>query len=152
GNSGPLPQDVSYAITEKQLVAVSVLSGNRNFEGRINSEVRANYLMSPPLVVAYALAGRIDLDITKDPLGKDRDGKPVYLRDIWPTQKEVQDTVRQAINSDMFSTNYETIFDGDSDWKKLRVPHGETYDWAADSTYIKRAPYFDDMPARPATI
>ena len=152
GNSGPLPQDVSYAITEKQLVAVSVLSGNRNFEGRINSEVRANYLMSPPLVVAYALAGRIDLDITKDPLGKDKDGKPVYLRDIWPTQKEVQDAVSHAINSGMFSKNYETIFDGDSEWKKLRIPEGETYAWASDSTYIKRAPYFDDMPAHPASI
>src|SRR6476660_2456100 len=150
GNSGPLPQDVSHAIVEKQLVAVSVLSGNRNFEGRINSEVRANYLMSPPLVVAYALAGRIDLDITKDPLGNGKDGKPVYLRDIWPTQKEVQDAVRQAINSSMFSKNYETIFEGDQEWKQLRVPEGETYLWDRDSTYIKRAPYFDDMTARPA--
>src|SRR5262249_14727479 len=152
GNSGPLPQDVSYAITEKQLVAVSVLSGNRNFEGRINSEVRANYLMSPPLVVAYALAGRIDLDITQDPLGQGKDGRPVYLRDIWPTQKEVEDAVRQGINSGMFSKNYETIFDGDQEWKELRVPEGETYAWDADSTYIKRAPYFDDMPARPAAV
>ena len=152
GNSGPLPQDVSYAITEKQLVAVSVLSGNRNFEGRINSEVRANYLMSPPLVVAYALAGRIDLDLTQDPLGKGKDGKPVYLRDIWPTQKEVQDTVSQAINSGMFSKNYETIFDGGHEWQDLPVPEGETYIWDADSTYIKRAPYFDDMPARPTGV
>src|SRR5207245_1362679 len=112
GNSGPLPQEVSYAITEKQLVAVSVLSGNRNFEGRINSDVRANYLMSPPLVVAYALAGRIDLDITQDPLGTGKDGKPVYLRDIWPTQQEVQDTVSKAIHSDMFTKNYSTIFEG----------------------------------------
>jgi aconitate hydratase A / 2-methylisocitrate dehydratase len=152
GNSGPLPQDVSHAIVEKQLVAVSVLSGNRNFEGRINSEVRANYLMSPPLVVAYALAGRIDLDITKDPLGNGKDGKPVYLHDIWPTQKEVQDAVRQAINSSMFSQNYETIFDGDQEWKQLKVPEGETYLWDRDSTYIKRAPYFDDMPARPAAV
>ncbi|HKR96282.1 MAG TPA: aconitate hydratase AcnA, partial [Candidatus Angelobacter sp.] len=152
GNSGPLPHDVSYAITEKQLVAVSVLSGNRNFEGRINSEVRANYLMSPPLVVAYALAGRIDLDITQVPLGDGKDGKPVYLRDIWPTQKDVQDAVQQAINSGMFSKNYETIFDGDSEWKQLRVPEGETYAWDTDSTYIKQAPYFDDMPARPAAI
>jgi aconitate hydratase A / 2-methylisocitrate dehydratase len=152
GNSGPLPQDVSYAITEKQLVAVSVLSGNRNFEGRINSEVRANYLMSPPLVVAYALAGRIDLDITKDPLGQGKDGKPVYLRDLWPTQKEVQDAVSQGISSGMFSKNYETIFEGDHEWKELRIPEGETYAWDADSTYIKRAPYFDDMPARPAAV
>ncbi|MGC2695985.1 MAG: aconitate hydratase AcnA [Candidatus Angelobacter sp.] len=152
GNSGPLPQDVSYAITEKQLVAVSVLSGNRNFEGRINSEVRANYLMSPPLVVAYALAGRIDLDLTSDPLGNGKDGKPVYLRDIWPTQNEVQDAVSQAINSGMFTKNYETIFEGDDEWKKLTVPKGETYTWDSDSTYIKRATYFDDMPARPAPV
>ncbi|HET9838486.1 MAG TPA: aconitate hydratase AcnA [Candidatus Angelobacter sp.] len=152
GNSGPLPQDVSYAITEKQLVAVSVLSGNRNFEGRINSEVRANYLMSPPLVVAYALAGRIDMDLVNDPLGRGTDNKPVYLRDIWPSQKEVNDAVRSAINSGMFTRNYETIFDGDDEWKKLRVPQGETYLWDGDSTYIKRAPYFDDMPARPAAV
>jgi aconitate hydratase len=151
GNSGPLPQDVSYAINEKELVAVSVLSGNRNFEGRINSEVRANYLMSPPLVVAYALAGRIDTDITKDSLGSGKDGKPVYLRDIWPTQKEVSDAVA-AIDSQMFTRNYETIFDGDEEWKKLPVPKGETYAWAAGSTYIKRAPYFDEMPAQPAPV
>jgi aconitate hydratase len=152
GNSGPLPQDVSYAINERELVAVSVLSGNRNFEGRINSEVRANYLMSPPLVVAYALAGRIDTDITRDPLGTGKDGKPVYLRDIWPTQQEVQKTVAGAIDSSMFTENYETIFDGDEEWKKLRVPEGETYRWDANSTYIKRAPYFDDMPAKPAAV
>jgi aconitate hydratase len=152
GNSGPLPQDVSHAITEKQLVVASVLSGNRNFEGRINSEVRANYLMSPPLVVAYALAGRIDLDITQDSLGKGKDGKPVYLRDIWPTQKEVQDTVSAAINSSMFTKNYATIFDGDDEWKNLPVPEGETYVWEGDSTYIKRAPYFDNMPAQPVAI
>src|ERR1700744_280363 len=152
GNSGPLPQDVSHAIAEKQLVVASVLSGNRNFEGRINSEVRANYLMSPPLVVAYALAGRIDLDLVNDPLGKGKDGKMVYLRDIWPTQKEVQDAVSQAINSSMFTKNYETIFDGDQEWKKLSVPKGETYIWEGNSTYIKRAPYFDDMPVRPAAV
>jgi aconitate hydratase len=152
GNSGPLPQDVSYAINERELVAVSVLSGNRNFEGRINSEVRANYLMSPPLVVAYALAGRIDTDITHDPLGTGKDGKPVYLRDIWPTQKEVEQAVAGAIDSTMFTHNYETIFDGDEEWKKLHVPKGETYQWEANSTYIKRAPYFDDMPARPAAV
>jgi aconitate hydratase len=152
GNSGPLPQDVSYAINEKDLVAVSVLSGNRNFEGRINSEVRANYLMSPPLVVAYALAGRIDLDITRDPLGTGKDGKPVYLRDLWPSQQEVRDTIRAAINSDMFKENYRSIFDGDDEWKKLRVPEGETYIWDRNSTYIRRAPYFDDMPARPSPV
>ena len=152
GNSGPLPQDVSYTINERELVAVSVLSGNRNFEGRINSEVRANYLMSPPLVVAYALAGQIDIDITKDPLGSGKDGKPVYLRDIWPTQKEVTDAIAGAMDSSMFTRNYETIFDGNEEWKKLQTPKGETYQWAADSTYIKRAPYFDDMPAKPAQV
>jgi aconitate hydratase len=152
GNSGPLPQDVSYAINERELVAVSVLSGNRNFEGRINSEVRANYLMSPPLVVAYALAGRIDIDIARDPLGAGKDGKPVYLRDIWPTQKEVQEAIAGAIDSSMFTRNYETIFDGDQEWKKLRVPQGETYGWDENSTYIKRAPYFDEMPARPGPV
>jgi aconitate hydratase len=151
GNSGPLPQDVSYAINERELVAVSVLSGNRNFEGRINSEVRANYLMSPPLVVAYALAGSIDTDITHDPLGTGKDGKPVYLRDIWPTQMEVDQAVK-AIDSSMFTRNYETIFDGDEEWKNLHVPQGETYAWEAKSTYIKRAPYFDDMPAQPAAV
>jgi aconitate hydratase len=152
GNSGPLPHDVSYAITEKELVAVSVLSGNRNFEGRINSEVRANYLMSPPLVVAYALAGRMDTDITSEPLGTGKDGKPVYLRDIWPTQKEVQDAVNGAIDSGMFTDNYATIFEGDEEWKKLPVPKGNTYTWDAKSTYIKRAPYFDEMPAKPAPV
>jgi aconitate hydratase len=152
GNSGPLPQDVSYAIGEKELVAVSVLSGNRNFEGRINSEVRANYLMSPPLVVAYALAGRIDADITRDPLGTGKDGKPVFLRDIWPTQKEVQDAVASSIDSSMFQQNYKTIFEGDDEWKKLEVPTGDTYRWDAGSTYIRRAPYFDQMPAKPALV
>jgi aconitate hydratase len=152
GNSGPLPQDVSYAINEKELVAVSVLSGNRNFEGRINSEIRANYLMSPPLVVAYALAGRIDADITREPLGKDKSGNPVYLRDIWPTQQEVEKTKQDCIDSGMFTKNYADIFDGDAEWKSLPVPQGETYRWDAGSTYIKRAPYFDDMPAKPAAV
>ncbi|HLW55521.1 MAG TPA: aconitate hydratase AcnA, partial [Candidatus Angelobacter sp.] len=152
GNSGPLPMDVSHAINERELVVVSVLSGNRNFEGRINSEVRANYLMSPPLVVAYALAGRIDLDITREPLGKGKDGKPVYLRDIWPAQQEVQKAIAGAIDSTMFTHNYEAIFDGDEEWKKLHVPEGETYRWDANSTYIKKAPYFDDMPAKPAAV
>jgi aconitate hydratase len=152
GNSGPLPQEVSYAIGEKELVAVSVLSGNRNFEGRINSEVRANYLMSPPLVVAYALAGRIDIDITVEPLGVGKDGKPVFLRDIWPTQKEIRETVASCIDSSMFVQNYKSIFDGDAEWKKLQVPTGDTYHWDKNSTYIQRAPYFDEMPAKPSPI
>jgi aconitate hydratase len=152
GNSGPLPADVSYAVSEKELVVASVLSGNRNFEGRINSEVRANYLMSPPLVVAYSLAGRIDCDLVNDSLGKGKDGQPVYLRDIWPTQKEVQAAVNSAIDSKMFTDNYAKIFDGDEEWQRLKVPQGETYRWDDHSTYIKRAPYFDDMPAKPAPV
>jgi len=152
GNSGPLPAEISAAIVDQELVAVSVLSGNRNFEGRINGDVRANYLMSPPLVVAYSLAGRIDMDITKESLGNGKDGRPVYLRDIWPTQKEVSDAVTNSIDSGMFKHTYDTIFDGDAEWKKLQVPKGETYTWDANSTYIKRAPYFDDMPAQPAPV
>jgi aconitate hydratase len=152
GNSGPLPADVSKAIDDHQLVVASVLSGNRNFEGRINSEVRANYLMSPPLVVAYALAGRIDHDLLTEPLGKDRKGKPVYLRDLWPSQQEVDEVVRKCIDSQMFRRNYASISEGDEHWKKLKVPKGDTYAWEKDSTYIKKAPYFDDMPAHPLPV
>jgi len=152
GNSGPLPTDVSKAIEEHGLVAVSVLSGNRNFEGRISPEVRANYLMSPPLVVAYALAGHISHDFEKDSLGKGKDGKPVYLRDIWPSQKEVADTVASCIDSTMFRTQYATVSDGDANWQHLKFPVGETYGWETDSTYIRKAPYFDGMPATPAEV
>jgi aconitate hydratase len=152
GNSGPLPTDVSKAIEEHGLVAVSVLSGNRNFEGRISPEVRANYLMSPPLVVAYALAGHISHDFDKDSLGKGKDGKPVYLRDIWPSQKEVSDTVASCIDSTMFRTQYATVSDGDANWQHLKFPLGETYGWEADSTYIRKAPYFDGMPATPEPV
>jgi aconitate hydratase len=152
GNSGPLPTDVSKSIEEHGLVAVSVLSGNRNFEGRISPEVRANYLMSPPLVVAYALAGHISHDFDKEPLGKNAEGKPVYLRDIWPTQKEVADTVHDCIDSTMFRTQYATVSDGDANWQGLKAPAGDTYVWEADSTYIRKAPYFDGMPATPAAV
>jgi len=152
GNSGPLPTDVSKSIEDHSLVAVSVLSGNRNFEGRISPEVRANYLMSPPLVVAYALAGKIDHDFEKDSLGKDKDGKPVYLKDIWPTQKEVSDTLASSIDTAMFHKEYSTISDGDANWQKLAVPTGKVYGWEADSTYIRKAPYFDGMPAKPAPV
>jgi aconitate hydratase len=152
GNSGPLPTDVSKAIEEHGLVAVSVLSGNRNFEGRISPEVRANYLMSPPLVVAYALAGHISHDFQTKPLGKGKDGKPVFLRDIWPTQKEVADTVASCIDSTMFRTQYATVSDGDANWQNLKFPSGETYGWEKDSTYIRKAPYFDGMPATPAPV
>ena len=152
GNSGPLPDEVSQAIDEKELVVASVLSGNRNFEGRINSEVRANYLMSPPLVVAFALAGRIDIDLRKDPIGKGKDGQPVYMADIWPTQREIEETMQQAITSDMFSKSYAGVFEGDERWRGLNIPEGETYAWEKDSTYIRRAPYFDEMSVKPAPI
>ncbi len=152
GNSGPLPSDVSKAIEDHGLVAVSVLSGNRNFEGRINSEVRANYLMSPPLVVAYALTGRIDHDFDKDPISTGKDGKPVMLKDIWPTQKEVADTIAQAISSDAYRKEYSTVTDGDESWQHLKFPDGEVYQWEPDSTYIRKAPYFEGMPKQPAPV
>jgi aconitate hydratase len=152
GNSGPLPEEISRAIDEQDLVVASVLSGNRNFEGRINSEVRANYLMSPPLVVAFALAGRIDVDLRKDPVGKDKQGKPVYLADLWPSQREVRETIQQSISSSMFRKSYSEIYDGDDRWRSLPVPDGETYAWDEHSTYIRRAPYFDDMTLKPGQV
>jgi len=152
GNSGPLPSEVSREIQDKDLVAVSVLSGNRNFEGRINPEVRANYLMSPPLVVAFALAGRIDIDMDKDPLGNGGDGKPVYLRDIWPTQREVVETIQHSVKSSMFQKSYADVFHGDERWRLLQVPEGETFAWDAKSTYVKHPPYFVDMHLRPPQL
>ena len=152
GNSGPLPTEVSQAIDDKELVVASVLSGNRNFEGRINSEVRANYLMSPPLVVAFALAGRIDIDMRKEPLGKGKDGHPVYLSDIWPSSREVEETMAHSITAEMFSKSYSEVFQGDERWRGLSVPKGETYAWEKDSTYIRRAPYFDDMAVKPSPV
>ena len=152
GNSGPLPVEVSKEIDDKNLVVASVLSGNRNFEGRINSEVRANYLMSPPLVVAFALAGRIDIDLRKDPVGKGKNGKPVYLSDIWPSQQEVEQSMASAITSEMFRKSYSEVYAGDERWRGLPVPKGETYAWENDSTYIRQAPYFDDMALKPAAV
>jgi aconitate hydratase len=152
GNSGPLPAEVSQAIDENELVVAAVLSGNRNFEGRINSEVRANYLMSPPLVVAFALAGRIDIDLHKDAIGKGKDGKPVYMADIWPSQREIEETMQQSITSEMFSKSYADVFQGDERWRGLSVPKGQTYAWDQDSTYIRRAPYFDGMTVKPALV
>jgi len=152
GNSGPLPTDVSKAIEDHGLVAVSVLSGNRNFEGRISPEVRANYLMSPPLVVAYALAGHIGHNFDTDPLGKDKDGKPVFLKDIWPTQEEVAATVASSIDSEMFHKEYSTVSLGDQNWQNLKFPAGDTYGWEPDSTYIRKAPYFDGMKAQPDAV
>ncbi|HEX3321640.1 MAG TPA: aconitate hydratase AcnA [Terriglobales bacterium] len=152
GNSGPLPTEVSQAIDEKDLVVASVLSGNRNFEGRINSEVRANYLMSPPLVVAFALAGKIDLDLHKDALGKGKDGKPVFLTDLWPTQREIEEVIANSVSSDLFRKSYEDVYQGDERWRSLPTPKGETYVWEKDSTYIRKAPYFDDMKVRPSAV
>ncbi|HEX9668204.1 MAG TPA: aconitate hydratase AcnA [Thermoanaerobaculia bacterium] len=152
GNSGPLPPAISRAIEERDLVAVAVLSGNRNFEGRINSDVRANYLASPPLVVAYALAGRIDIDLLHEPLGTGGDGRPVYLRDIWPTQQEVEETVRRALHPEMFRRQYADVFAGDERWSALPVPEGDTYAWDPVSTYVKQPPYFAGMEMAPAPV
>ena len=145
GNSGPLPEPVTQAVQKENLVVAAVLSGNRNFEGRINPLVKANYLASPPLVVAYALAGRIDIDLVHEPLGEDSNGKPVYLRDIWPSNEEIQKTVRTAVRRDMFQREYAQAFDGDSNWKGMPVPTGEIFNWDAQSTYIKKPPYFEHM-------
>ena len=152
GNSGPLPTDVTKSIDDHGLVAVSVLSGNRNFEGRISSDVRANYLMSPPLVVAYALAGRIDHDFETESLGKSQTGDNVYLKDIWPTQQEVSDVIASVMNPELYTKEYATVTDGDSNWQALKFPHGEVYEWEPDSTYIRQAPYFDGMKATPAPV
>jgi aconitate hydratase len=152
GNSGPLPTDVSKSIEEHGLVAVSVLSGNRNFEGRVNVDVRANYLMSPPLVVAYALAGKIGHNFDADPLGTDANGKPVYLRDIWPTQAEVASAIEHAVTSQGFRKEYATVAEGDANWQGLNFPTGDVYQWEADSTYIRKAPYFDGITMAPAPV
>jgi len=152
GNSGPLAEEISKAIDEQNLVVASVLSGNRNFEGRINPDVRANYLMSPPLVVAFALAGRIDLDLRKDAIANDKQGQPVYLADIWPSRSEVDEAVRKSISADMFRRSYGEVYHGDERWRGLPVPKGETYAWDQDSTYIRRAPYFDGMTLKPGAV
>jgi aconitate hydratase len=152
GNSGPLPEAVSKAIEQGGLVAAAVLSGNRNFEGRVHAEVRANYLASPPLVVAYALAGTVDIDPYHDPLGVGGDGKPVFLKDLWPTRAEVQAAVDACIDRAMFERVYGHVFDGDDAWKKLAVPTGDLYAWDASSTYVKNPPYFDGMTREPAPI
>jgi aconitate hydratase len=156
GNSGPLPMEISDAIQRRQLVACSVLSGNRNFEGRINSDVRANYLMSPPLVVAFALAGRIDIDLQHEPLGADSEGTPVFLRDIWPSSAEVEETLTEAIQSDMYRRSYGAVYAGDERWNALEIPEGDRFDWSPDSTYVRRPPYFEGMskgnPERVADI
>jgi aconitate hydratase len=152
GNSGPLPESIGKAVKENNLSAVSVLSGNRNFEGRINPLCRANYLASPPLVVAYALAGRMDFDIVNEPLGNDKSGKPVYLRDIWPTSQEVETAMRNSVSSEMFRKEYADVFTGDEHWRALPVPEGDIYAWDENSTYIKDPPYFENMPVKPAPL
>ena len=152
GNSGPLPEAIGKAIKDNNLVAVSVLSGNRNFEGRINALCRANYLASPPLVVAYALAGRMDIDIVNDSLGTDKSGKPVYLRDIWPTPQEVETTMRDSVTTEMFRKEYADVFTGDEHWRALPLPEGDLYAWDEKSTYIKNPPYFEGMPKKPGSL
>nr|WP_034090329.1 aconitate hydratase AcnA [Streptacidiphilus albus] len=152
GNSGPLIEEVSAAINEHDLAAVSVLSGNRNFEGRINPDVKMNYLASPPLVVAYAIAGNMNVDITKDALGTDADGKPVYLADIWPTEQEIADVVASSIDAEMFSKDYADVFAGDQRWQSLPIPTGNTFEWDAESTYVRKPPYFEGMAHEPSPV
>jgi aconitate hydratase len=155
GNSGPLPDAVSKIVKDKNLIVASVLSGNRNFEGRIQSQVRANYLASPPLVVAYALAGKMQIDLTSEPLGQDLEGKPVYLKDIWPAEREIQETLLRSVKSEMFREKYAKVFDGDDRWRSLPVPTGERFEWSNDSTYIRNPPFFEHItqdPVPPADI
>ncbi len=155
GNSGPLPDDVSKIVKDNNLVVASVLSGNRNFEGRIQSQVRANYLASPPLVVAYALAGRMQIDLTSEPLGQDSDGNPVYLKDIWPAEREIQETMLRAVKSEMFRDQYAHVFEGDERWRSLPIPSGERFEWSEDSTYIRYPPFFESLthdPVPPSDI
>ena len=152
GNSGPLPETISAAVSQGDLVACSVLSGNRNFEGRVNPDVRANYLASPPLVVAYALAGSMNIDITKDPVGYDDENEPVYLADIWPTSKEIADTVRQVVTAEMFASRYSDVFKGDEQWQAIKVEGGATYGWPIASTYVQNPPYFEGMTMTPEPV
>jgi len=152
GNSGPLPEPISEAIHRNDLVACSVLSGNRNFEGRINPDVKANYLASPPLVVAYALAGTVDIDLASEPLGLDRNNKPVYLKDIWPTQREINEVVEQCVTPEQFKTKYADVFTGDEQWQQIRVTGRDLYQWDASSTYIQEPPFFVDLAPEPGSI
>jgi aconitate hydratase len=152
GNSGPLPADVADSVAEHDSIVAAVLSGNRNFEGRIHPQVRANYLASPPLVVAYALAGRMDVDLTTEPIGRGSDGRDVYLKDIWPTNDEIARTVTECVNDAMFKSRYADVFKGDDNWAKLDVAQSERYAWDPNSEYVKRPPYFDGMPAEPAPV
>jgi aconitate hydratase len=152
GNSGPLPQPISEAIVEGDLVVCSVLSGNRNFEARIHPEVKANYLASPPLVVAYALAGRMDIDLVEEPLGQDQNGDDVYLRDLWPSADEIQETISRAVQGEMFSRTYADVFTGDPAWRELPVPEGDLFEWDPQSTYVRLPAYFEGMPREPGRV
>ncbi|HEY5856185.1 MAG TPA: aconitate hydratase [Aldersonia sp.] len=152
GNSGPLPEEVSKAINEHDLTVTAVLSGNRNFEGRISPDVKMNYLASPPLVIAYALAGTMDFDFATDALGTDKEGNPVYLKDIWPSSQEIQDTINFAINSEMFTKSYADVFKGDHRWRSLPTPEGKIFEWDANSTYVRKPPYFEGMPKEPTAV
>jgi aconitate hydratase len=152
GNSGPLPEEISKAINDNDLSVSAVLSGNRNFEGRINPDVKMNYLASPPLVIAYALAGSMDFDFESQALGKDKAGKDVFLKDIWPSQKDVSDTIASAINQEMYTRNYADVFKGDEKWRNLPTPSGNTFEWNPDSTYVRKPPYFEGMPAEPEPV
>ncbi|CAB4990150.1 MAG: aconitate hydratase AcnA [Actinobacteria bacterium] len=152
GNSGPLPIEISKAVNDNDLAVTAVLSGNRNFEGRISPDVKMNYLASPPLVVAYAIAGTMDHDFEKDSLGNDKEGKPVYLKDIWPSPQEIQSVIDASISSEMFTKDYASVFDGDHRWKSLATPTGKTFEWDTKSTYVRRPPYFDGMPKQPTPV
>jgi aconitate hydratase len=152
GNSGPLPDEVAAEVEARNLVVAAVLSGNRNFEGRIQQQVRANYLASPPLVVAYALAGRITLDLTTEPIGVDAQGQSVYLRELWPTEREIQETMLAAVHADMFREQYADVFAGDARWRSLGVPIGDRFAWEPDSTYIRNPPFFDGLAIQPAPL
>jgi aconitate hydratase len=152
GNSGPLPEAISKAVGDGDLVVCAVLSGNRNFEARIHPEVKANYLASPPLVVAYALAGRMDLDLETEPIGRDRDGNDVYLADIWPAPEEVQEVIARTVRSEMFSRTYADVYTGDEHWRSLPVPAGDLFAWEPNSTYVRQPPYFDGMAREARTV
>src|SRR5581483_9576001 len=152
GNSGPLPAEISKAINEHDLVACAVLSGNRNFEGRVNADVRANYLASPPLVVAYAIAGSMNVDLAKEPLGVDQKGKKVFLKDIWPTNREIDQFIRKNVTKQIFAKKYANVFKGDANWRKISVKGGMTYDWDRKSTYVQNPPYFVGMGRHPAPL
>ena len=152
GNSGPLPEEISEAVGEGDLVVCSVLSGNRNFEARIHPEVKANYLASPPLVVAYSLAGRMDIDLLNEPLGQGDDGNDVFLHDIWPTSQEINTVIASSVQNEMFTRTYADVFTGDETWRTLPVPEGELFAWDPESTYVRRPPYFDDMPREPQPV